>query len=41
VLVLRLMVQRERRVALQLVVSEIVGECSSAEIATMRILEAL
>lgn len=41
VLVLRLMVQRERRVALQLVVSEIVGESSSPEIATMRILEAL
>lgn len=40
-LVLRLMVQRERRVALQLVVSEIVGESSSPEIATMRILEAL
>ncbi len=41
VLVLRLMAQRERRVALQLVVSEIVGESSSPEIATMRILEAL
>src|SRR6185437_12762452 len=41
VLVLRLMVQRERRVALQLVVSEIVGESSTPEIATMRILEAL
>ena len=41
VLVLRLMVQRERRVALQLVVSEIVGESSSPKIATMRILEAL
>ena len=41
VLVLRLIVQRERRVALQLVVSEIVGESSSPEIAAMRILEAL
>ncbi len=41
VLVLRLMVQRERRVALQLVVSEIVGESSSPEIAAMRVLEAL
>lgn len=41
VLVLRLMVQRERRVALQLVVSEIVGESASPEIATMRILEVL
>ena len=41
VLVLRLMVQRERRVALQLVVSEIVGESSSPEVAAMRILEAL
>jgi PAS domain S-box-containing protein len=41
VLVLRLMVQRERRVALQLVVSEIVGESASPEIAAMRILEAL
>ncbi len=41
VLVLRLMAQRERRVALQLVVSEIVGESSSPEIATMRMLEAL
>ena len=41
ILVLRLMVQRERRVALQLVVSEIVGESSSPKIATMRILEAL
>jgi len=41
VLLLRLMVQRERRVALQLVVSEIVGESSSPEIAAMRILEAL
>jgi len=41
VLVLRLMVQRERRVALQLVVSEIVGENTSPEVASMRILEAL
>jgi PAS domain S-box-containing protein len=41
ILVLRLIVQRERRVALQLVVSEIVGESSSLEIATVRILEAL
>jgi PAS domain S-box-containing protein len=41
VLVLRLMVQRERRVALQLVVSEIVGENTSPEVAAMRILEAL
>lgn len=41
VLVIRLMAQRERRVALQLVVSEIVGESSTPEIATMRILEAL
>ena len=41
VLVLRLIVQRERRVALQLVVSEIVGENTSPEIAAMRILEAL
>ncbi len=40
-LVLRLIVHRERRVALQLVVSEIVGESSSPEIAAMRILEAL
>jgi PAS domain S-box-containing protein len=41
VMVLRLMAQRERRVALQLVVSEIVGESSSPEVATMRVLEAL
>ena len=41
VLVLRLLVQREHRVALQLVVSEIVGENTSPEIAAMRILEAL
>jgi PAS domain S-box-containing protein len=41
VLVLRLMVQREHRVALQLVVSEIAGETASPEIAAMRILEAL
>ena len=41
VLVLRLLVQRERRVALQLVVSEIVGENTSLEVAAMRILEAL
>jgi PAS domain S-box-containing protein len=41
VLVLRLLVQRERRVALQLVMSEIVGENTSPEIAAMRILEAL
>ncbi len=41
VLVLRLVVQRERRVALQLVVSEIVRENKSAEIASGRILEAL
>ena len=41
VLVLRLMVQRERRVALQLVLSEIVGESTSPEIAAMRVLEAL
>jgi len=41
VLVLRLLVQRERRVALQQVVSEIVGENTSPEIAAMRILEAL
>src|ERR1700761_9345256 len=39
VLVLRLIVQRERRVALQLVMSEIVGENTSPEIAAMRILE--
>ena len=41
VLVLRLIVQRERRVALQLVMSEIVGKDTSPEIAAMRILEAL
>lgn len=41
VLVLRLMVQRERRVALQLVVSEIVGRSTSPEVAAMRVLEAL
>ena len=41
VLVLRLIVQRERRVALQRVVSEIVGENTSPEVAAMRILEAL
>ncbi len=41
VLVLRLLVQRERRVALQRVVSEIVGENNSPEVAAMRILEAL
>jgi PAS domain S-box-containing protein len=41
VLVLRLLVQRERRVALQRVVSEIVGENVSPEVAAMRILEAL
>ena len=41
VLVLRLLVQRERRVALQLVVSEIVRENRSPEIAAERILEAL
>ena len=41
VLVLRLLVQRERRVALQCVVSEIVGENNSPEVAAMRILEAL
>jgi len=40
-LVLRLMVQRERRVALQLILSEIVGENTSPEVASMRILEAL
>jgi PAS domain S-box-containing protein len=40
-LVLRLLVQRERRVALQRVVSEIVGENASPEVAAMRILEAL
>jgi PAS domain S-box-containing protein len=41
VLVLRLLVQREHRVALQLVVSEIVGENTSPEVGAMRILEAL
>ncbi len=41
VLVLRLLVQREHRVALQLVMSQIVGENTSPEIAAMRILEAL
>jgi PAS domain S-box-containing protein len=41
ILVLRLLVQREHRVALQLVMSEIVGENTSPEIAAMRILEAL
>jgi PAS domain S-box-containing protein len=41
VLVLRLLVQRERRIALQLVVSEIVRENRSPEIAAERILEAL
>jgi PAS domain S-box-containing protein len=41
VLVLRLLVQRERRVALQRVVSEIVGENTSPEVAAMRVLEAL
>jgi PAS domain S-box-containing protein len=41
VLVLRLLLQREHRVALQLVVSEIVGENTSPEVAAMRILEAL
>jgi PAS domain S-box-containing protein len=41
VLVLRLLVQRERRVALQLVMSEIVRENRSPEIAAERILEAL
>jgi hypothetical protein len=40
-LVLRLLVQRERRTALQRVVSEIVGENVSPEVAAMRILEAL
>ena len=37
----RLLVQRDRRVALQLVVSEIVGENRSPEIAAERVLEAL
>src|SRR5580658_5649631 len=41
VLVLRLLVQREHRVALQLIFSEIVGENTSPEVAAMRILEAL
>jgi PAS domain S-box-containing protein len=41
VLVTRLLMQRDRRVALQLVVSEIVGENRSPEIASERILEAL
>ncbi len=41
VLLTRLLVQRDRRVALQLVVSEIVGENRSPEIASERILEAL
>lgn len=41
VLVLRLIVQRERRVALQLVMSEIVGKNTSPEMAAMRTLEAL
>lgn len=40
-LLTRLLVQRDRRVALQLVVSEIVGENRSPEIAAERILEAL
>jgi PAS domain S-box-containing protein len=41
VLLTRLLMQRDRRVALQLVVSEIVGENRSPEIASERILEAL
>lgn len=41
VLLTRLLVQRDRRVALQLVVSEIVGDNRSPEIASERILEAL
>jgi PAS domain S-box-containing protein len=41
VLLTRLLVQRDRQVALQLVVSEIVGENRSPEIASERILEAL
>jgi PAS domain S-box len=41
VLLTRLLVQRDRRIALQLVVSEIVGENRSPEIASERILEAL
>ncbi len=40
-LVLRLLVQRERRVALQLVVSEILRDNRSPEIAARRVLEAL
>lgn len=40
-LLARLLVQRDRRVALQLVMSEIVGENRSPEIASERILEAL
>jgi PAS domain S-box-containing protein len=40
-LVLRLMVQREHRQALQRTVSQIVGEDSSPEVAIVRILEAL
>jgi PAS domain S-box-containing protein len=41
VLLTRLLVQRDRRVALQLVLSEIVGDNRSPEIASERILEAL
>jgi PAS domain S-box-containing protein len=41
VLLTRLFVQRDRRIALQLVVSEIVGENRSPEIAAERVLEAL
>lgn len=41
VLLKRLLAQRDRRVALQLVVSEIVGESRSPEIAAERVLEAL
>ncbi len=41
VLVLRLLVQREHRVGLQVVVSEIMRENTSPEIAAMRIVEAL
>lgn len=40
-LLARLLVQRDRRVALQLVVSEIVGENRSPDIAAERVLEAL
>jgi len=40
-LVLRLIVQRENRVALQRVLSDIVGENTSPELAAMRVLEAL